>query len=176
MANNNTQANTASDTGISKSQSISFAAGGLNTVLSAIASYNNAKHNYQITKKNAISFLEQTEDEINLINLEYEQQKSQNEAIIANSGLESSSFSDVLRANLDNKEKTVSDMRKYAYKQYKEAMKEAARQRAQAKANKKGALIGGGLGVVVGGIIGGPAGAAAGASIGSGLGTGLAAI
>lgn len=171
-----TQTGSSSDVYVTKSQAVSFAASGLNTVLNSIASYNNAKHNYQITKKNAISFLEQTENEIDLINLEYEQEKASNEAIIANSGMEASTYTDVMRASLDQKERTVSEMRKYAYKQYKEAMKEAARARAQAKKNKNAALLGGGLGAVAGFIIGGPAGAAAGGSIGSGLGTGLAAL
>lgn len=173
----NAQTNTgSSDVYVTKSQAVSFAASGLNTVLNSIASYNNSKRNYNITKKNAISFLENTEEQIDMINLEYEQEKANNMAIIANSGMEYSTYTDVMRASLDQKEKTISDMRKNAYKQYKEAMKEAARQRAQAKANKKGALIGGGLGMVLGGIIGGPAGAAAGGSIGSDLGTGLAAL
>lgn len=152
-------------------QGLSVGAQGVASVLNAFSSYSTAKHNYTLTVRSAQDLLEQSEKQIDQLNMEYYQNSETNRAYISGlSGLEGGSYSDVMRMNFSEKENTITDMRAYAQKQADQMIAEAKRAKKKAKQGRVGTMAGGILGGIAGGIVGGPMGASVGFGLGSQIG------
>lgn len=154
-----------------QSLALSFGISGISSILNAVSSYNEAKHNLSITNQNAQALLEQTESQVDKLNKQYYLTEASNRVYAFNSGLDTSSFTDVMREGLTEKEQTVDEMRTYARKQAQMMIDEARRAKRKAKKAKTGSLIGTIGGAAVGAALGGPYGAMIGGGAGGQLGS-----
>lgn len=145
----------------------------LGNVINFIGNYKAAKKNYAITQQNAAELIDQTNRQVALLQKQWAEQDATNQLFIANSGLSSSSFSDVERYSLQQVEQEGQDMRTYARRKAIEMIRQARAAKNEAKNKEVAGLTGTLLGAGAGAIIGGPAGAAIGGNIGGQLGYGL---
>lgn len=162
-------------TGAQKAQmTIENAGAAIGNVINFIGNYKAAKKNYAITQQNASELIDQTNRQVALLQKQWAEQDATNQLFIANSGLNSSSFSDVERYSLQQVEQEGQDMRTYARRKATEMIRQARAAKNEAKkkqnAGLAGTLLGAGAGVAIGAIIGGPAGAAMGGTTGANLG------
>ena len=154
-----------------QSLALSFGLSGISSILNAVSSYNEAKHNLSITNQNAQALLEQTESQVDKLNKQYYLTEASNRVYAFNSGLDTSSFTDVIREGLTEKEQTVDEMRTYARKQAQVMIEEARRAKRKAKKAKSGSIIGAIGGAAIGAALGGPYGAMIGGGAGGQLGS-----
>lgn len=154
-----------------QSLALSFGLSGISSILNAVSSYNEAKHNLSITNQNAQALLEQTESQVDKLNKQYYLTEASNRVYAFNSGLDTSSFTDVIREGLTEKEQTVDEMRTYARKQAQVMIDEARRAKIKAKKAKTGSIIGTIGGAAIGAALGGPYGAMIGGGAGGQLGS-----
>lgn len=153
-------------------------------VFNYIGNYKAAKSNYKTTINNANELIDQTNRQVALLQKQWAVQDAENQLFIANSGLDSSSFSDVERYSLQQVEEESQDMRVYARKKATEMIRKARKAMKEAKKQKKGGLtgtiLGAGAGVAIGAVTGGPVGAiiggTTGANLGGQLGAGLSTL
>ena len=145
----------------------------LGNVINFIGNYKAAKKNYAITQQNAAELIDQTNRQVALLQKQWAEQDAANQIFIANSGLNSSSFSDVERYSLQQVEQEGQDMRTYARRKATEMIRQARAAKNEAKKKQNAGLAGTLLGAGAGAIIGGPAGAAIGGNLGGQLGYGL---
>lgn len=145
----------------------------LGNVINFIGNYKAAKKNYVITQQNAAELIDQTNRQVALLQKQWAEQDATNQIFIANSGLSSSSFSDVERYSLQQVEQEGQDMRTYARRKAAEMIRQARAAKNEAKKKQNAGLIGTLLGAGAGAIIGGGAGAAIGGNLGGQLGYGL---
>ena len=153
-----------------QSLALSFGISGISSILNAVSSYNESKHNLSITNQNAQALLEHTESQVDKLNKQYYLTEASNRVYAFNSGLDTSSFTDVIREGLTEKEQTVDEMRTYARKQAQVMIEEARRAKRKAKKAKSGSIIGAIGGAAIGAAIGGPYGAMIGGGAGGQLG------
>lgn len=146
----------------------------ISNVFNYIGNYKAAKSNYKTTINNANELIDQTNRQIALLQKQWTAQDAENQLFIANSGLNSSSFSDVERYSLQQVEEESQDMRVYARRKATEMIRQARQAMREAKKQKNGGLIGTilgtGAGVAIGAATGGPAGAIIGGTTGANLG------
>ena len=152
---------------------IENAGAALGYVINFIGNYKAAKKNYAITQQNAAELIDQTNRQVALLQKQWAEQDATNQLFIANSGLNSSSFSDVERYSLQQVEQEGQDMRTYARRKATEMIRQARAAKNEAKNKQVAGLTGTLLGAGAGAIIGGPAGAAIGGNLGGQLGYGL---
>lgn len=145
----------------------------IGNVINFIGNYKAAKKNYAITQQNAAELIDQTNRQVALLQKQWAEQDAANQIFIANSGLSSSSFSDVERYSLQQVEQEGQDMRTYARRKATEMIRQARAAKNEAKKKQNAGLVGTVLGAGAGAIIGGPAGAAIGGNLGGQLGYGL---
>lgn len=145
----------------------------IGNVINFIGNYKAAKKNYAITQQNAAELIDQTNRQVALLQKQWAEQDAVNQIFIANSGLSSSSFSDVERYSLQQVEQEGQDMRTYARRKATEMIRQARAAKNEAKKKQNAGLTGTLLGAGAGAIIGGPAGAAIGGNLGGQLGYGL---
>lgn len=161
-------------TGAQKAQMVVENTGAaLGNVINFIGNYKAAKKNYAITQQNASELIDQTNRQVALLQKQWAEQDATNQLFIANSGLSSSSFSDVERYSLQQVEQEGQDMRTYARRKATEMIRQARAAKIEAKNKQLAGLTGTLLGAGAGAIIGGPAGAAIGGNLGGQLGYGL---
>ena len=161
-------------TGAQKAQlTVENAGAALGNVINFIGNYKAAKKNYAITQQNAAELIDQTNRQVALLQKQWAEQDAANQIFIANSGLNSSSFSDVERYSLQQVEQEGQDMRTYARRKATEMIRQARAAKNEAKKKQNAGLAGTLLGAGAGAIIGGPAGAAIGGNLGGQLGYGL---
>lgn len=143
-------------------------------VFNYIGNYKAAKSNYKTTINNANELIDQTNRQIALLQKQWAAQDAENQLFIANSGLDSSSFSDVERYSLQQVEEESQYMSAYARRKATEMIRQARQAMKEAKRKKNGGLIGTilgtGAGVAIGAATGGPAGAIIGGTTGANLG------
>lgn len=156
------------------SLAIGQGASAIANVFNYIGNYKAAKSNYKTTVNNANELIDQTNKQIALLQKQWAAQDAENQLFIANSGLESSSFSDVERYSLQQVEEESHDMSAYARRKANEMIRQARQAMKKAKRQKRGGLIGTvlgtGAGVVIGAATGGPVGAIIGGTTGANLG------
>lgn len=145
----------------------------LGNVINFIGNYKAAKKNYAITQQNAAELIDQTNRQVALLQKQWAEQDATNQLFIANSGLNSSSFSDVERYSLQQVEQEGQDMRTYARRKATEMIRQARAAKNEAKKKQTAGLTGTLLGAGAGAIIGGPVGASIGGNLGGQLGYGL---
>ena len=152
---------------------IENAGASIGNVINFIGNYKAAKKNYAITQQNAAELIDQTNRQVAVLQKQWAEQDAANQLFIANSGLSSSSFSDVERYSLQQVEQEGQDMRTYARRKATEMIRQARAAKNEAKKKQNAGLVGTVLGAGAGAIIGGPAGAAIGGNLGGQLGYGL---
>lgn len=162
-------------TGAQKAQlTIENAGAAIGNVINFIGNYKAAKKNYAITQQNAAELIDQTNRQVALLQKQWAEQDAVNQLFIANSGLNSSSFSDVERYSLQQVEQEGQDMRTYARRKATEMIRQARAAKNEAKkkqnAGLAGTLLGAGAGVAIGAVTGGPTGAIIGGTTGANLG------
>lgn len=161
-------------TGAQKAQlTVENTGAAIGNVINFIGNYKAAKKNYAITQQNAAELIDQTNRQVALLQKQWAEQDAVNQIFIANSGLSSSSFSDVERYSLQQVEQEGQDMRTYARRKATEMIRQARAAKNEAKKKQNAGLVGTVLGAGAGAIIGGPAGAAIGSNLGGQLGYGL---